>query len=135
MSLKDMEAKEPNVHAELEKLMKSLEDHYRDLCDIEFTVEKGKLWILQTRVGKRTAEAAFRIATQLVDEGKISMDEALLRVSGDQLVQLMFPQFDLSSKKNLIATGIAASPGAAVGEIVFNSKTFLKKLILSYCPR
>ena len=122
MSLKDMEAKEPNVHAELEKLMKSLEDHYRDLCDIEFTVEKGKLWILQTRVGKRTAEAAFRIATQLVDEGKISMDEALLRVSGDQLVQLMFPQFDLSSQKNLIATGIAASPGAAVGEIVFNSK-------------
>jgi len=97
-------------------------DHYRDLCDIEFTVERGKLWILQTRVGKRTAEAAFRIATQLVDEGKISMDEALMRTSGDQLAQLMFPQFDLTAKRNLIATGIAASPGAAVGEIVFNSK-------------
>jgi len=122
MSLIDMSKKEPVVHAELERLMKTLEDHYRDLCDIEFTVERGKLWILQTRVGKRTAEAAFRIATQLVDEGKISMDEALLRASGDQLAQLMFPQFDLSAERNLIATGIPASPGAAVGEVVFNSK-------------
>jgi len=122
MSLADMSKKEPVVHAELERLMKTLEDHYRDLCDIEFTVERGKLWILQTRVGKRTAEAAFRIATQLVDEGKISMDEALARTSGDQLAQLMFPQFDLTANRNLIATGIAASPGAAVGEIVFNSK-------------
>ena len=122
MSLADMAKKEPIVHAELERLMKTLEDHYRDLCDIEFTVERGKLWILQTRVGKRTAEAAFRIATQLVDEGKISMDEALLRTGGDQLAQLMFPQFDLSESQNLIATGIPASPGAAVGEVVFDSK-------------
>ena len=122
MSLADMAKKEPIVHAELERLMKTLEDHYRDLCDIEFTVECGKLWILQTRVGKRTAEAAFRIATQLVDEGKISMDEALLRTGGDQLAQLMFPQFDLSESRNLIATGIPASPGAAVGEVVFDSK-------------
>ena len=122
MSLADMAKKEPIVHAELERLMKKLEDHYRDLCDIEFTVERGKLWILQTRVGKRTAEAAFRIATQLVDEGKISMDEALLRTGGDQLAQLMFPQFDLSESRNLIATGIPASPGAAVGEVVFDSK-------------
>ena len=122
ISLTDMAKKAPTVHGELERLMKVLEDHYRDLCDIEFTVERGKLWILQTRVGKRTAEAAFRIATQLVDEGKISMDEALLRTSGDQLAQLMFPQFDLTVAKNLIATGIPASPGAAVGEVVFNSK-------------
>ena len=122
MSLVEMSKKEPVVHAELEKFMKSLEDHYRDLCDIEFTVERAKLWILQTRVGKRTAEAAFRIATQLVDEGKISMDEALMRTSGDQLAQLMFPQFDLDSDRTLIATGIAASPGAAVGEVVFESK-------------
>jgi pyruvate,orthophosphate dikinase len=99
-----------------------LEDHYRDLCDIEFTVERGKLWILQTRVGKRTAEAAFRIATQLVDEGKITMDEALSRTSGDQLVQLMFPQFDLSGSIKEIARGIPASPGAAVGEVVFDSR-------------
>ena len=122
MSLADMAKKEPIVHAELERLMKTLEDHYRDLCDIEFTVERGKLWILQTRVGKRTAEAAFRIATQLVDEGKISMDEALLRTGGDHLAQLMFPQFDLSEIRNLLATGIPASPGAAVGEVVFDSK-------------
>jgi len=122
ISLTDMAKKAPTVHGELERLMKILEDHYRDLCDIEFTVERGKLWILQTRVGKRTAEAAFRIATQLVDEGKISMDEALLRTSGEQLAQLMFPQFDLTVAKNLIATGIPASPGAAVGEVVFNSK-------------
>jgi pyruvate,orthophosphate dikinase len=112
----------PAVHAELERVMTLLEDHYRDLCDIEFTVETGKLWILQTRVGKRTAEAAFRIATQLVDEGKISMDEALGRTSGDQLAQLMFPQFDLRGTVNEIARGIPASPGAAVGEVVFESK-------------
>jgi pyruvate,orthophosphate dikinase len=122
MSLADMAKKEPVVHAELEKVMGLLEDHYRDLCDIEFTVERGKLWILQTRVGKRTAEAAFRIATQLVDEGKITMDEALSRTSGDQLVQLMFPQFDLSGSIKEIARGIPASPGAAVGEVVFDSR-------------
>jgi pyruvate,orthophosphate dikinase len=74
--------------------MATLETHYRDLCDIEFTIERGKLWMLQTRVGKRTAAAAFRIATQLVDEGLIDMDEALRRVTGDQLAQLMFPRFD-----------------------------------------
>ncbi len=73
---------------------RTLEEHYRDLCDIEFTIERGKLWMLQTRVGKRTAAAAFRIATQLVDEGLIDMDEALQRVTGAQLAQLMFPRFD-----------------------------------------
>ncbi len=122
MSLAQFAEKAPEVAAELDRVMAILEDHYRDLCDIEFTVEKGKLWILQTRVGKRTAEAAFRIATQLVDEGKISMDEALLRTSGDQLAQLMFPQFDLSTSVKEIARGIAASPGAAVGEVVFDSR-------------
>src|SRR3712207_9224284 len=78
--------------------MSTLESHYRDLCDIEFTVERNKLWMLQTRVGKRTAAAAFRIATQLVYEGLIDLDEALRRVSGAQLVQLMFPQFDSSGE-------------------------------------
>ena len=68
--------------------------HYRDLCDIEFTIERGKLWMLQTRVGKRTAEAAFRIAVHMVDEGLIDMDEAVRRVTGAQLAQLMFPRFD-----------------------------------------
>lgn len=122
MTLAEFGEKSPIIHAELERVMSVLEDHYRDLCDIEFTVEKGKLWILQTRVGKRTAEAAFRIATQLVDEGKISMDEALVRTSGDQLAQLMFPQFDLRGSVKEIARGIPASPGAAVGEVVFDSR-------------
>ncbi len=112
----------PVVAAELDAVMQLLEDHYGDLCDIEFTIERGKLWILQTRVGKRTAEAAFRIALQFVDEGTITMDEALRRTSGDQLAMLMFPQFDTSGPLHEIARGIAASPGAAVGEAVFDSK-------------
>lgn len=122
MSLVDLKQLLPSVHAELERVMQLLEDHYRDLCDIEFTVESGKLWILQTRVGKRTAEAAFRIATQLIEEKKITIDEALQRVTGDQLAQLMFPQFDLSVKTTELARGIPASPGAAVGEVVFDSR-------------
>jgi len=121
MTLADLAVEIPSIAAELDDVMAKLEKHYRDLCDIEFTVEKGKLWILQTRVGKRTAEAAFRIAVQLVDEGKISIDEALIRVSGTQLVQLMFPQFDLRGSVNEIARGLAASPGAAVGAVVFDS--------------
>ena len=122
MPLAQMYEKEPSAYIELERLMTLLEDHYRDLCDIEFTVERGKLWILQTRVGKRTAEAAFRIAVQLVDEGKITMDEALSRITGEQLAHLMFPQFDLSGNAVEIARGIPASAGAAVGEVVFDSK-------------
>lgn len=105
---------------QLLRIMKQLEDHYKDMCDIEFTIERGNLWILQTRVGKRTAESAFRIATQLVDEGVISIEQALLRVNGEHLVQLMFPQFDLSSEPAEITRGIAASPGAAVGRVVFD---------------
>jgi len=101
--------------------MRTLENHYRDLCDIEFTIERGKLWMLQTRVGKRTAGAAFRIATQLVDQGLIDMDEALTRVTGDQLVQLMFPRFDLSNEPRRLTKGVSASPGAAVGKAVFDS--------------
>jgi pyruvate,orthophosphate dikinase len=108
------------------KIMRKLETHYRDLCDIEFTVEKGKLWMLQTRVGKRTAAAAFRIATQLVDESLITMDEALIRVNGAQLAQLMFPQFDSTSASKIVASGMAASPGAAVGKAVFDSATAVK---------
>ena len=77
--------------------MATLERHYRDLCDIEFTIERGRLWMLQTRVGKRTAAAAFVIAAQLVDEGLITLDEALHRVTGAQLAQLMFPAFDLAA--------------------------------------
>ena len=117
---------DPEAYDELLAAMATLERHYKDLCDIEFTVEAGKLWMLQTRVGKRTAGAAFRIAVQLVDEGVIDLDEALQRVSGAQLAQLMFPQFDADAKRDLIATGMAASPGAAVGKAAFDSATAVK---------
>ena len=121
--LQDLERIDAKSYAELMQIMATLENHYQDLCDIEFTVERGKLWMLQTRVGKRTAAAAFRIAIQLVDQGLIDMDEALRRVSGAQLAQLMFPRFDASSKDTVIATAISASPGAAVGKAVFDSAT------------
>jgi pyruvate,orthophosphate dikinase len=106
---------------ELMDIMATLEGHYRDLCDIEFTIERGKLWMLQTRIGKRTAAAAFVVATQLVDEGVIDMDEALTRVTGAQLAQLMFPTFDTSGNPGQLTKGVAASPGAAVGKVVFSS--------------
>ena len=104
------------------QIMRTLENHYRDLCDIEFTIERGKLWMLQTRVGKRTAAAAFRIATQLVDQGLIDMDEALTRVTGEELARLMFPRFDTGAEVTKITKGISASPGAAVGKVVFDSE-------------
>jgi pyruvate,orthophosphate dikinase len=123
LTLTEFEQIDAKSYNELRDVMRRLETHYRDLCDIEFTVERGKLWMLQTRVGKRTAAAAFRIATQLVDEGLISLDEALERVTGEQLTKLMFPQFDAEAERNLLATGLAASPGAAVGAAVFDSVT------------
>jgi pyruvate,orthophosphate dikinase len=119
--LQDLEKIDPACYRQLLDIMQTLENHYRDLCDIEFTIERGKLWMLQTRVGKRTAAAAFRIATQFVDQGLISMDEAVTRVTGDQLAQLMFPRFDLSGDPKKITTGVSASPGAAVGKAVFDS--------------
>ena len=124
MPLQELEHLNEDVYHQLTDIMQTLERHYRDLCDIEFTVENGKLWMLQTRVGKRSAAAAFRIATQLVDEGVISMDEALGRVSGAGLAELMFPRFDQSAAKPLV-TGMGASPGAAVGRVVFDSATAL----------
>ena len=123
LSLDDLAAMDPESNSQLRKVMRRLETHYRDLCDIEFTIERGKLWMLQTRVGKRTAAAAFRIAAQLVDEQLITLDEALSRVSGAQLAQLMFPQFDPSAERQLLTRAMAASPGAAVGRIVFDSPT------------
>jgi pyruvate,orthophosphate dikinase len=111
---------------ELASIMDTLEGHYRDLCDIEFTIERGKLWMLQTRIGKRTPAAAFTIACHLVDEGVIDLDEALDRVTGVQLAQLMFPAFDLSGDVSVLATGLPASPGAAVGKAVFDSATAAK---------
>ncbi|MFC0622760.1 pyruvate, phosphate dikinase [Kribbella deserti] len=119
--LADLEQIDKKSYDDLMAIMAKLEGHYRDLCDIEFTVERGKLWMLQTRVGKRTAGAAFRIATSLVDEGMISIDEALQRVTGAQLAQLMFPRFDADAEKHLLTKAIGASPGAACGKVVFTS--------------
>ncbi|MDP9239446.1 MAG: pyruvate, phosphate dikinase [Actinomycetota bacterium] len=122
LELQDLEKLDKKSYDQLIENMATLEGHYRDLCDIEFTIERGKLWMLQTRVGKRTAAAAFVIAAQLVDEGVIDMDEALLRVNGAQLAQLMFPTFDENADKQQIGKGMNASPGAAVGKAVFSSE-------------
>ncbi|MFF5444741.1 pyruvate, phosphate dikinase [Streptomyces sp. NPDC012888] len=124
--LADLESIDKKSYDQLMGIMETLETHYKDLCDIEFTIERGQLWMLQTRVGKRTAGAAFRIATQLVDQGLIDEAEALQRVNGAQLAQLMFPRFDESAKVEKIGRGIAASPGAAVGKAVFDSYTAVK---------
>uniref|UniRef100_A0AAU3H0N1 Pyruvate, phosphate dikinase n=1 Tax=Streptomyces sp. NBC_01401 TaxID=2903854 RepID=A0AAU3H0N1_9ACTN len=126
VALADLESIDKASYDQLMKIMETLETHYRDLCDIEFTIERGQLWMLQTRVGKRTAGAAFRIATQLVDQGLIDEAEALQRVNGAQLAQLMFPRFDDAARTVLLGRGIAASPGAAVGKAVFDSYTAVK---------
>ena len=113
----------PNCYFEFERICKILEDHYKDMQDMEFTIENGKLFMLQTRNGKRTAQAAIKIAVDLVNEGKITKEEALLRVEAKQLDQLLHPTFDkdeLNSKK-VIAHGLAASPGAATGKIYFTA--------------
>jgi pyruvate, orthophosphate dikinase len=121
MPLQDLRALDRRSFTALTGIMAKLEAHYRDLCDIEFTIERGKLWMLQTRVGKRTPAAAFVIAAHLVDEGVIDLDEALRRVTGKQLTALMFPTFDPAATPTALACGIPASPGAAVGRAVFDS--------------
>jgi pyruvate,orthophosphate dikinase len=126
VALAELENIDKKSYDQLMQIMETLENHYLDLCDIEFTIERGTLWMLQTRVGKRTAGAAFRIATQLVDQGLIDEAEALQRVNGAQLAQLMFPRFDEDAKVRQLGRGIAASPGAAVGKAVFDSYTAIK---------
>ena len=121
--LTDLAATDEPCFRELLEVMSTLERHYQDLCDIEFTIEEGRLWILQTRVGKRTPEAAFRTAVAMVEEGLIDLDEALRRVTGAQLVNLMFPRFDPTQPTQLLAIGTAASPGAAVGRMALDSAT------------
>ena len=106
----------------LERVFLTLEDHYRDMCDIEFTIEQGKLWMLQTRVGKRTAAAALHIAIEMEKEGLITKEEAVQRVDPEQLDQLLHPQFDANADYDVIAKGLNASPGAAVGEAVFSAE-------------
>ena len=118
--LKNVEGLE-EAGRELEEVFVTLENHFRDMCDIEFTIEQGKLWMLQTRVGKRTAAAALHIAIEMEKEGLISKEEAVMRVDPDQLDQLLHPQFDKNADYNVIAKGLNASPGAAVGEAVFSA--------------
>ncbi|QYX75278.1 pyruvate, phosphate dikinase [Streptomyces akebiae] len=125
--LTDLERLDPESYRRLCDHMGTLERHYRDLCDIEFTIERGTLWMLQTRVGKRTAEAAFAIAAELAEEGLITPDEALARVSGDGLARLMFPRFDTAATGDALAHGIPASPGAAVGAAVFDSAEAVRR--------
>jgi pyruvate,orthophosphate dikinase len=125
--LTDLERLDPESYRRLCDHMGTLERHYRDLCDIEFTIERGTLWMLQTRVGKRTAEAAFAIAAALVEEGLITPDEALARVSGDGLARLMFPRFDTTATGDVLARGLPASPGAAVGAAVFDSAEAVRR--------
>jgi pyruvate,orthophosphate dikinase len=127
LPISELERLDPESYRQLLHNADVLEKHYRDLCDIEFTIERGKLWMLQTRVGKRTPAAAFRIACQLVDEGVIDLDEALLRVTGRELTQLMFPQFITSPQTVRLTTGVNASPGAAVGIAVFDSATAVRR--------
>src|SRR4030095_7689740 len=107
--------------AELTRIYEKLERHYRDMQDLEFTVEKGKLWMLQTRSGKRTAKAALRIAVELANEGLITREEAVTRVEPASLDQLLHPTIDPKAERKIIASGLPASPGAASGEIVFSS--------------
>ncbi len=116
-----MEATLPKAYAELTRIYNRLEKHYRDMQDLEFTVEQGKLWMLQTRSGKRTAKASLRIAVELANEGLISRNEAVLRVDPLSLDQLLHPTIDPKAHRRVIATGLPASPGAAAGEIVFSS--------------
>jgi pyruvate, orthophosphate dikinase len=116
-----MEKALPQAFAELTRIYNTLERHYRDMQDLEFTVEQGKLWMLQTRSGKRTAKASLRIAVELANEGLITKDEAVLRVDPLSLDQLLHPTIDPRAHRKVIATGLPASPGAASGEIVFSS--------------
>ena len=110
----------PLVYAQLREITAKLETHYRDMQDIEFTIENGKLWILQTRTGKRTGAAAVRIAVEMVEEGMIDQETAVLRVNADLLDQLLHPMIDPAAETTLLTTGLPASPGAATGRVVFD---------------
>lgn len=116
-----MESALPEAFREFERISNILENHYRDMQDLEFTVEKGKLWMLQTRSGKRTAKAALRIAVELASEGLISQEEAIARVDPAALDQLLHPAIDPKAQRDVVASGLPASPGAACGSIVFSA--------------
>ncbi len=117
----DLEQEMPEVYGDLMRTLNILEKHYRDMCDTEFTIERGKLYMLQTRVGKRTAAAALKIAVDMVQEGLITKEEAVMRIEPAQLDQLLHPRFDPDAEIDVLATGLNASPGAAVGKVVFDA--------------
>jgi pyruvate,orthophosphate dikinase len=125
--LNELQAEMPAAYAEFEKIVQKLERHYREMQDVEFTIEQGKLWMLQTRDGKRTAQAAVRIAIDMAEEGLISQEEAVLRVSPEQVDFFMHPQFDLEATRtarnqgSLLASGLNVSPGAACGMVAFDA--------------
>ena len=120
-TLPSLEMLMPETFKELTDVFSMLEKHYRDMQDIEFTIQDGKLWMLQTRTGKRTTEAALKIAVDLADEGLISEEQAVMRIDPASLDQLLHPTIDPDAEKDIVAKGLPASPGAAVGQIVFNS--------------
>lgn len=129
MKIAELKEKNPKVYEEFRKLARQMEKHYREMQDLEFTVERGKLWMLQTRTGKRTARAAVKIAVDMVNEKLITKEEAIQRVEPSHIVQLLMPQFDLAAKSeaskagNLLAKGLNASPGAATGLAIFDPDT------------
>ena len=119
--LESMEQSLPDIYADLCAVRKKLENHYTDMQDMEFTVERSKLWMLQTRTGKRTTKAALKIAIDMVEEGLIDRNEAILRIDALQLDQLLHPTLDTEAERDLLGHGLPASPGAATGRIVFNA--------------
>jgi pyruvate,orthophosphate dikinase len=122
LHINEMKKKVPKAYKELDRIYNKLEKHYKDMQDIEFTVQEGKLYMLQTRVGKRTGAAALKIAIDMVKEGLIDKKEAVMRIDPDQLEQLMHPRIDPNFKYSALAQGLPASPGAAVGKVVFSAQ-------------
>jgi pyruvate,orthophosphate dikinase len=120
--LDELKKDQPDTYKELTDIFDKLEEHYKDMMDVEFTIEHGKLYILQSRAGKRTGPAAVRTAVEMVDEKLITKDEALMRVEPDKLNELLHPAIDPKADKKEIAKGLPASPGAASGQIVFNAE-------------
>lgn len=122
LKIEELKKRMPKIYAQLEKICEKLEKHYRDMLDIEFTIQEGKLYMLQTRVGKRTAAAAIKIAVDMVKEKLIDKKTALLRIEPEQLNQLLHPTIDSTANVKVIAKGLPASPGAAVGKVVFSAQ-------------
>ena len=117
-----MQESMPNVYKQLNKILKKLEKHYKDMQDVEFTIENKKLWVLQTRSGKRTSKSAVKIAVDMVKEKLISKNEAVLRIDPNSLDTLLHPTLDENSSIEVIANGLPASPGAVSGKVVFTSE-------------